>query len=133
MAGMLTPPSEPWSCYSPWQRGSSLCSEGPIFRRSYVPSFSGKARNIGSSEHRTFNARTAPLFRIVKPKIKRKRFFFIFLPSEILMMVIFAGLVYLTIQYHCHSNDKETCKCRLQLIKLLMIRKVSKTTEDVAL
>ena len=55
--------------------GASLCSEGPIFRRSYVPSFSGKARNIGSSEHRTFNARTAPLFRIVKPKIKRKRFF----------------------------------------------------------
>ena len=31
--------------------------------------------NIGSSEHRTFNARTASLFRIVKPKIKRKRFF----------------------------------------------------------
>ena len=34
--------------------GVYLCSEGPMFRGSYVPSFFEKARNIGPSEHRYF-------------------------------------------------------------------------------
>ena len=38
---------------TPVVRGPILCSEGPLVRRSYVPSFSGKARNIGSSEDRS--------------------------------------------------------------------------------
>ena len=42
-----------------------LCSEGPMFRRSYVPSFFGKARNIGPSEYRPFY----PLVRSYVPRV----------------------------------------------------------------
>ena len=42
-----------------------LCSEGPMFRGSYVPSFFGKARNIGPSEYRPFY----PLARSYVPRV----------------------------------------------------------------
>ena len=42
-----------------------LCSEGPMFRGSYIPSFFGKARNIGPSEYRPFY----PLVRSYVPRV----------------------------------------------------------------
>ena len=45
--------------------GVYLCSEGPMFRGSYVPSFIGKARNIGPSEYRPFY----PLVRSYVPRV----------------------------------------------------------------
>ena len=52
-----------------WKRGLStgvyLCSEGPMFRGSYVPSFLEKTRNIGPSEHRPFY----PLVRSYVPRV----------------------------------------------------------------
>ena len=37
-----------------WGLGRNLCSEGPIFRGSYVPNFCKNARNIEPSEQRAF-------------------------------------------------------------------------------
>ena len=45
--------------------GVYLCSEGPMFRGSYVPSFLEKTRNIGPSEHRPFY----PLVRSYVPRV----------------------------------------------------------------